>query len=148
MFGSGVDAKIAELLSAERTAREHALNRLFDYALGMLAAHDRAGRPLLDAADVTCVVVIYFLLQLVAGEQRPGGIDDDDIVAAIHMRRIAWLVFAPEPHGNDGGKPADNEAICIDQHPLLFDLGGLGRVGLHECLLHEGRRRPRQGAGV
>ena len=44
--------------------------------------------------------VIDLVGALVAGQHDLVGIDDDDIVAAIHMRREARLVFASEPRGD------------------------------------------------
>ena len=84
MLGAGIDAQIGHLAAAQRTARHHALDRLLDDALGEFARHDGAGGAFLDAADIAGVVVIDLLLQLLAGQHHLGGVDDDDIVAAIH----------------------------------------------------------------
>ena len=55
---------------------------------GNLPARMDFGAALLDAADIAGVVVIDLLLELLAGQHHLGGVDDDDIVAAIHMRRV------------------------------------------------------------
>jgi hypothetical protein len=39
-------------------------------------------------------MVINFLLALAAGEDRLGGVDDDDVVAVVHMRGVGGLVLA------------------------------------------------------
>src|SRR5215510_1605448 len=119
VIGALVDAKIAELDPSERPARQHALDRLFDDPLREAPLHDRLGGALLDAADVTGVVVIDLLLQLAAGQHHLLGIDDDDVVAAIDMRRVGRLVFAAQPHGDDRSEAADDQTLAIDHHPLL-----------------------------
>ena len=44
MLGALVDAQVAELLAAERAARQHALDGLLDDALGEAAFEDRTSR--------------------------------------------------------------------------------------------------------
>jgi hypothetical protein len=39
------------------------------------------------------------------------------------------------------------EAVGIDQHPLLVDLGGLGRKGFHLASIGEAHGRGRRGGG-
>ena len=41
-------------------------------------------------------------------------------------------MLAAQAHGDDRGEAAHNEAVRVDQHPILLDLGGLGRSGLAE----------------
>src|SRR5664279_293595 len=132
MFGAGIDAQIPELHAAERSARQHALDGLLDDALGKTAFEDRLGRALLDAADKSGVAVIDFLFALAASEHHLGGIDDDDVVAVIDMRGVSGLVLAAQPHGDDRGETANDQPSGVDAHPFLLDVGGLGRIGLHD----------------
>src|SRR5947199_10859921 len=100
--------------------------------LGNFSLQDRAGRALLDAADITGVMAVDLLLALPAGEHDLLGIDHDDVVTVIDMRRVGRLVLAAQPQRDDAGKPADDEAGGIDHHPFLLDIGGLGRKALHD----------------
>ena len=125
-----IDAQVAELRAAERPTRQHALHGLLDDALGELALEDRAGRALLDAADEAGVVVIDLLLALAAGQHDLVGVDDDDIVAVVDVRGVGRLVLAAQAHGDDRGEAADDQAVGVDQHPFLLDVGGLGRIEL------------------
>src|SRR3954452_7268717 len=95
---SGIDAQIAHDLAAKWAARDHALHRLHDDALRVLAIEDRAGAALLDAAGIAGVPVELAVGPLVAGEVDLLRIDDDDVVAAIHMRGEARLVLAAQAH--------------------------------------------------
>lgn len=40
------------------------------------------------------MLVVDFLVELAAGEPDLVGVDDDDMVVAIDVRRVAWLVLA------------------------------------------------------
>src|SRR5260370_24891346 len=94
MFGAGVNAQIAHLDTAERTARNHALDRLLDDALGEATLEDRLGGALLDATDEAGMLVIDPLLALAAGQPHVSRVHDDGIVAAIHLRRAGVALFA------------------------------------------------------
>ena len=98
MLGAGIDAQIAHLLAAERAAREHALDRLLDHALGEAALEDRLRGAFLDAADEAGVLVVDLVVALAAGEHHLLGVDDDDIVAAIDMRGVGRQVLAAQAH--------------------------------------------------
>src|SRR5262245_48949191 len=67
MLGAGIDAQIPELLTAKRSARDHALDRLFQYALRVLAFEDLGGGTVLDAAWVSRMPVIDLVGALIAG---------------------------------------------------------------------------------
>src|SRR6266702_2860695 len=126
-----IDAKIAELAPPERPMRQHALDRLLDDALGKFSLKNRPRGTLLDAADMASVVVVDLLLALPAREHDLGGIDDDDIVAAIDMRGEGRQMLATQPQRHDRREPADHEAGGVDHHPLLLDLGWLCGIGRH-----------------
>ena len=99
---------------------------------GKRALEDRLGRPLFDAADIAGVVVVDLLVALAPGEHHLVGVDDDDVVAIVHMRRERGLVLAAQARRDDGSEPPDDEAFGVDQKPLLLDVGRLGRMGLAE----------------
>ena len=112
MLGALVDAQVAHQLALERTAREHALDGLVDDALGVLAVHDLAGRALLDATGIAGVVVVDLVFVLGAGEDDLVGVDDDDVVTAIDVRRVDGLVLALEAGGDESSEAADDETFA------------------------------------
>ena len=75
--------------------------------------------------------VIYLLIELVAGKNRLFGIDHDDIVAAIHVRRISRFVLAAQARHNNRGEAADHKPFGVDQNPLLLDVRRLCGIGFH-----------------
>ena len=132
VLGSLVDAQVAELLAAERTARQHALHRLLDDALREAPFQDELGAPLLDAAGIAGVVIVDLVVALATGQHHLLGVDDDDVVAVIHVRSERRLVLAAKPERDDRGEPPDDEPARVDQDPFLLDLAGLGRIGFAE----------------
>src|SRR6478672_3249165 len=98
MLGTGVNAQVTELNPAQRTARNHALDGLLDYALGKTTLEDRLCRAFLDAADEAGVIVINLVVALAPGEHDMRRVDDDDVVTAIDMGRIGREVFAAKAH--------------------------------------------------
>src|SRR5262249_45923461 len=100
----------------------------------------------LDPADMAGVMVVDLLLHLASGEHNLLGVDDDDIVAAIDVGRVGRFVLAAQPQRNERSEAADDEPAAVDQHPLLLDLGGLCRIGVHwgnQSLDEEARFYPR-----
>ena len=96
MLGAGIDAQVLHLAAAERAARDHALDRLLDDALGETALEQLARGALLDAARMAGVPVVDLVGELLAGEGDLVGIDDDDVVAVVDMRGEGRLVLAAE----------------------------------------------------
>src|SRR5262245_30859380 len=145
-----VDLEVAHLAPRQRAVLlHHALDRAHDHALGEAALEGRARRLLLDAADMAGVPVEAAVVELAAGQPHLLGVDDDDVVAAVDMRRERRLVLALEPHGDDRREPAEHDPLRIDQQPLLALAGRLGREGcgrLHENALPTRPRGPFKGA--
>ncbi len=77
------------------------------------------------------VVVINFLVALAAGQHGLGGVDDDDVVAVVDVRRVRRLVLAAQTQRHDRGEAANDKSGGVDRHPFLLDVGSLGRIGLH-----------------
>src|SRR4029079_8215690 len=58
MLGAGIEVKRAHLVAAQGTARDHALDRFFEHALGEAALEDLGRGRGLDAAGIAGVAVI------------------------------------------------------------------------------------------
>src|SRR5690606_2488259 len=86
MLGAGIDAEILELHAGQRAARHHAANGVFKHALGETAFQDLTRGAVLDPAGMAGVPIEFVLIQLAAGELHLVGIDDNNIVAHVHMR--------------------------------------------------------------
>jgi hypothetical protein len=90
------------------------------------------------------------LSALVAGHLHLVGVDDDHIVAHVHVRREGRLVLAAQDIRDDRGKAAQNDAFGVDQDPLLLDVRRRCGKGFHmrgSRFKTNGRRNGRPGAG-
>src|SRR3974377_1851865 len=94
MIGARIDPQISELHAAKRSARQHALDSLFNDAFGEAPFHDRLGSALFDPTDEAGVIVIDLLLLLTTGEHRLCGVDETDVCAALDVRGVGCLVLA------------------------------------------------------
>src|ERR1700730_15468581 len=101
VLGSGKDPEVLHDPTPERPARHHALDRLLDDAFGMLAVENGALAAPLDAAGITGIQIEDAVGALVAGQLDLLGVDDDDVVAAIHMRGERWLMLAAQAGRDD-----------------------------------------------
>ncbi len=131
MLGTGIDPQVAELLTAKRTARDHAAHGVLEDALGMTPLEQLALGAVLDAAGMAGVPVEAALIELVAGQLHLVGIDDDDVVAHVHMRGEGRQMLAAQTHGDDRGQATHDQIRRVDQDPLLVDLARFGRVSAH-----------------
>src|ERR1700730_6885939 len=127
VLGSGKDPEVLHHAAPERSARHHALDRLLDDALRMFAIENGALAAPLDAAGIAGVPIEDAVGTLVAGQLDLFGIDDDDVVAAIHMWCKRGLMLAAQTSRDDRGEPAEHQAFGVDQQPLLLDVGRFGR---------------------
>src|ERR1700722_6496259 len=134
MGRAGIDLEMAHDPPSQRAAREHPLHRLEDDTLRMPAVEDRAFAAAFDAAGIARVPIEDTVAALVAGELHFLGIDDDHVVAAIHVWGIGGLVLAAKTQGYDRGDPAEHQAVRVDQQPLLVDLVGFEGKGRHRIL--------------
>src|SRR5262245_23804624 len=126
MLGALVDLEIAQELALQRAAPQHALHGELDDALREAAFEDALRRRSLHAARMARMAVIDLVIVLLAGEDGLLGIDDDDVVAAIDMRRIEGSVLALEAQCDKGSQAADDETLGVDHDPLLFELARFG----------------------
>jgi hypothetical protein len=79
------------------------------------------------------VPVVHLVGALVACHRHLLGVDDDDVVAHVHVRGEGRLVLAAQAHGDDRGEAAQHDALGVDEDPLLVDvLRGRGE-GFHRA---------------
>src|SRR5689334_13673031 len=129
MIGPGVDLELVQLLPREAVAREHALHRLADH-LGRPALELVAQRPTAQAAWIARVAVVELVVQLVPGDRDFLGVDDDDEVAGVDVRRVLRLGLAPQRVGDLGRQTAEGFALGVNDVPAALDLARLCVPGL------------------
>src|SRR5690606_15924192 len=120
-----VHFKVAEKFSAQFVFRQHSFYG-FLYQSGRIFSLQHFGRQLTLSTWVTRVADVSFVLQLVAGQVDFFCVDDNHVVAAVHMWRITWLVLSSQDHSDLRSKTTQVMAFSINNNPLLRDSGLVG----------------------
>src|SRR2546423_3344595 len=134
--------------------RNHPANRTFE-------EHLRMTRPTrLDVfgfvtADKTGKAHERFLIFLFAGEPNSFGVDHNNEIAGIDMRRVNRLFFAAQKIGGFDGDATEDLVLRVNDPPLAWNLVGFSGKRFHreregtesmgegaECQLDVGRRFP------
>ena len=133
MFCACIYMKLAIHLSAELVLRKHAADCMFNNPY-RLFAESISGFLVSVATDVTGVVEVNFLQFFLAGEYDFVSIDDDYIVAGIHMRRKGRFIFAGQNFGNVGSEAAYGQSCSIYDIPFTGNVSSSGASGFRTNL--------------
>ena len=79
---------------------------------------------------------IHFVGKLVPSKPDLVGVDNDDIIAAVHVRSIAWLVLSAKHKSYSGSKTSEHQIGSIDENPLFLDIASLERYCLVTLCVH------------
>ena len=119
---AGIDVQALQGVLGNGVAGHHAADGHAHGQLG-LVLHQDAVLGLLQTADPTGVGAIVLLLQLVAGQNRLAGVDDDDVIAAVGVGGIGDFALAAQQVGHDDGGLAQRLAGGVNDVPLALDVG-------------------------
>lgn len=145
MLGTTKYTKFLDHDGAKLVFRQHALYRFGnDLLRRFFEQFFEADR--LQVTDITRVMIIDLVFQLVAGHPYFGRIDHDDVIPGINMRREFRLVFTTQPSRNFARQAAQRAPAGIDQVPVMDNLCGFGRKSAHTIKSDNHPRRNRPGA--
>jgi hypothetical protein len=80
---------------------------------------------------MSSVPVVLLVEHLPAGDPDLRGVDHDDVVASVDMRRKFGLVLAAQARGDLRGEAAEHLAVGVHQVPSMHDVPRLCCKGLH-----------------
>ena len=96
------------------------------------------------------MAVGHLALRLVASQDDLLGVDDDDVVAHVHVGGEGGLVLATQKNGGVRGEAAEDDVGGVDHEPLALGVTGLRGVSArHDSaafLSNGGVRESRSGA--
>jgi len=130
MLRTGVDLELLNHRIAQGTLREHAFDSNLKRTARMLRLH-LFERGLVDATRIAGVAIVGLLRGFFTRETNLVGVDDDDVITRINVRREFRLVLAAQTQGNLSREAAKNLVRAIDHIPVALDFKRLGREGLH-----------------
>ena len=125
-----VNAEIQMQGPAQPVFREHTHNRFFEQIGGVFFPNFLRGGGF-DSARIPCVMIVYFVIPFLPGQPDFGGVDDDHVVAGVHMRGENRFGFPPDDLGGLTGNATQGLIGGVDEHPFFYKVAFFGRVGLH-----------------
>ena len=128
VLGPGVDLELRELLTGQAVAGHHAFHGQPDDLLGPARLH-LLERARAQPAGVAGVAVVALVLALVAAHVDLLGVDDDDEVARVDVRRVLGLALAAQQVGELRREAAERLAVGVDDQPVPLAVGRLRYVG-------------------
>ena len=129
MLRTGIYLQVSEQRGAQTGAGQHALDCFFDDErrfLGQIVG--RRSETL--AAGVSGVTRLDLVGHFFARELHLVRIDDDDVVTAIHVGRVAGLVLASEDLRDLRCKTSQYLIRSVDDDPFLGHRRSIGRDSL------------------
>ena len=76
-------------------------------------------------------MAIHLFVELFARQHHLIGVDDDDVIAGVNMRRKGGLVLAAQKHGDLRRQAAQHHPFRVDHIPSALDAGRLGHIRIH-----------------
>src|SRR5262245_3132352 len=117
MIRGRVDLQLAIHRLAEFRLREHAADG-FLHETNRLPRADDLRAFLAKPAFVPGVPAIDLLLVLASGQTDAGGVNDDDVVASIEIRKPGGLVLALQDACGAGRDAPQHLTVRVDKVPL------------------------------
>ena len=119
MLRTCIYEQVAENLVTKTGLRKHSFHSSPDeFSRSCLKNLLRRGETL--SARISGVTRINPVGHLLSTEGHFLGVDHDDVVTAVHVRREPWLVLAAEDKSNSGRKTAESQIGSINDDPLLL----------------------------
>lgn len=127
---ASVDLELGEHVSGETVLRKHTLDSSFQHAL-RVGIEDLTRSLAAEAARMPAIGVVLLLVELAAGQLDFIRVDHDDEVAAVDVRGERGLVLAAKDRGDPGGEAPEDLVGCIDDVPVVLDVGRPGDGRAH-----------------
>ena len=136
MLAAIVNVNVLQQLGAKAILGKHALDHLDEQrvhagldALLVRLLHQNLRSSKTLATGIARVANILLVGPLLAGENDLVSVDDDHIVATVHMRSEAGLVLAAQDLRDLAAQATQNLIGSIDNYPFFLDGFGLSRDG-------------------
>lgn len=99
MLGTSIHVKVFVKRIAQFVAGEHTLHGILDHALRVLSQQlSRCSETL--SARIAGVTNVFLFGHLLSGETDLLSVDNDHVIATIHVRSEVWLVFSTQQVGH------------------------------------------------
>ena len=136
MLVTDIDLELLQLVTAEAVLGEHSTDRLLNGAnrvfVQQVGVADAA-----ESTGVSRVAVGALLASFLTGENHLVRVQNNDVVAHVHVRGEGGLVLAAEQRGSVASEATKHHVSGVDYQPFALDVRGGGT----ECTRHANTNR-------
>ena len=144
MVGTIVHVHVLDQTTAQTVFGKHTLHDAHEQGVHALVLivllerflHQHFGSGLTLTTGIAGVVKVDAVGHFFAGENDLVGVDDDDIVAALHVGGVAGFVFAAKQLCHFCAQTAENLVGGVDNHPLVLYFLSVGELGAIANSIH------------
>lgn len=129
MLLAGIHLHFEQLLVAQGVVRQHAFDRALDHQLGFALQHIHK-QFFAQAAGIAGEMRVGFPSRFLAGEHDFIGIDNNDKIADVGVRRKLRLVLAAQNVSDLAGEPPQHFVFGVNDVPFSRDLALAGHIRL------------------
>ena len=123
---TGINLEVFHDPPRKSVGREHPAHRLGHNPFRVFALKNLFHRSRFYSPRIPGVPVVGLVLALPSGQLNLVGIDNYDVVAAVHVSSENRLVFAAQTCGHYAREPTKNDTFGINDDPILPDVAGFG----------------------
>jgi hypothetical protein len=134
-FTSGINTQLLCATRAKLVFWQHS-KHCFAHELFWTALQQRPNRNFLQPARISTVVAINLLVDLIPCQSDALGIDHNDVIATIEVRREARFILADQKPRDASRQPSEDLAVRVDYKPILTDRECLGLSALWNIRPH------------
>jgi len=138
MLLAGENLQLGEHLTSEAILGKHTLDGVLHYEIRTAFLH-LSNAQVLFATDVAAIEHVLLLFYLLAGQNDLVGIDNDDEIAGIDVRRVGWLVTTAQLISDLDGQTAQDLILGVDDDPIAFDGFLFGEKCFHRISRKRGK---------
>ena len=134
MLSTLVSAQALQSSSTQRIGGQHTLHSQHHCLVGLLG-HQGFVLNGLHAADPAAVMIVVLIDQLVAGQNGLVAVDDDNVIAAVNIRRKGNLVLTAQQNSSGSSNAAQGLACGVDDVPFALYFTSFCKCGAHGVFL-------------
>lgn len=130
MFVARIDLQLGQHGPAELVLWHHAFDRFLDNPFGCFI-NQLVKSDGFNTTGVTGVVMVKLVSRLIAGHNDLFGVNNNDIVAGVHMWCELWLMLAAQAIGNLSAEAPESLIGSVHDIPAALHFFFLGTKSLH-----------------
>lgn len=125
MIFTGIYFQFCHLLTSHRITGNHAFYSFLDNSFRETSVQNFACGRFFDTANPASMLIIFFISQFFAGQLYFIGVNNNNVIATIQIRREIRLMLAAQQFCDLSGQTAQYDVSCVNNVPFLVISDGL-----------------------